>query len=217
MSNTSRDDEQREEDREKDPLYSFTGRGYRKYFEGWTSYTIVNKKGKIKVKKMYTGPLKHAELSKKQFIPFKILICVLFALSVLVYFFASTRIIASNYSIAGAFIQIGATAGYLWLFYAMFSYLCANGDFTIYEFKEVGAMRRASVFTIVFICGSALFTLIYGLAAGTDKTGDVLSVTVFNLIAALFLFFILFSEKKIQYTDRENTASLPEGAKIYED
>ena len=128
MSNTSRDDEQREEDREKDPLYSFTGRGYRKYFEGWTSYTIVNKKGKIKVKKMYTGPLKHAELSKKQFILFKILICVLFALSVLVYFFASTRIIASNYSIAGAFIQIGATAGYLWLFYAMFSYLCANGD-----------------------------------------------------------------------------------------
>lgn len=191
-------------------------RSYHKFFEGYTEYTVPQKRGDgKKIIRVYTADYYKQDLSIKKSVLLRILYVMLLALSLLLFWHYAKEALAVNGCWYVVLAQAGTVVGMFWLCAAFLSYLPVR-KMTVYEFHSASiALKRASLFTGIFNELIVLFGICFLIF---EKNED--GIRTWIAIAAyaaggIILFGIHLLESAVKYTRVPNeTQNIWNGVEI---
>lgn len=177
----------------------FHSKGYHRYFEGYSECRELDKSGRVRIRRVYTGVYHAAELEDGQRKRIKALYCVLWLASLLLYLFVVTRPVGSNTCYYVTASEALSLAGLAWLAWSLFNYVTAGKRMTLGEYCYAEAVKRSSRFTAVVQAATAAATLVYSVLSGGDGFLQGLLCFTGALLCAGLCFSIFYIERKIVY------------------
>lgn len=176
-------------------------RSYEKYFEGYTTYQVIQPDGTKKAYREYTGPIYRQDYDSAQLTRRKVGLAALLLAALVLHFGAQFFNIPSNRS---WYISFSAMIPMVFLVVCAFSlgtYLGAGAELKIREFREgVTRLSRMSRYAAISSAAPILTTiLMFILQPGSFRTLDLLRFAMFGLSAAGAFMLSKLSED-IKYT-----------------
>lgn len=186
---------------------------YHSYYRGWSEVRIDRLGKPFKVERIYTAPWIRQALSTRDYVLVRLLYFVLLALSVVLFVFAMTRRVGSNYCWYVALFGMPAVivlSVCIWIF---FSYVKAPRKMTLWEHKSTSVyLKRASLAHAIILAATALSTCLYVILNPADQPWLQLMNVGLELVAAGCAFAVFWLEKRMKYEDVPNTNKAPAGS-----
>ncbi|MCC8066203.1 MAG: hypothetical protein LIO94_03755 [Clostridiales bacterium] len=166
----------------------FHSKGYHRYFEGWSEYREEDAKGKMRLKRVYTGVYHTAKLSDKKRRNIHLYYGLAWAFAFVLYFIAVSRPLGSNACWYVAAPEALSVVGLFWMGWSLFNYLTAGKNMTLGEYRYVEALKKSSRYTFVVQILTAVGTLIYLiLNSGEGMAREILCILAVVVSALLCL------------------------------
>lgn len=163
-----------------------TGRGYHsgayhRYFEGYSEFETVDERGKVRIKRVYTGTWYTPDFPRGRLARQKLLYILLWLLAVGLFIFSATRITGAHSVWYGALAQVIVAGCLCWTAVGLFNYLTVPFRRTVGDWRSSsGTLKKAGM-----ACAFA-----FGLAAALDALYLLFTIDAFwiqLLCIALYL------------------------------
>jgi hypothetical protein len=176
-------------------------KAYHRFFEGYSETTVPKPNGKgTRIQRIYTGNYYRQDLTKGQRILLRGLYIVLFLC--IAYLFGSSAMLplASNSTWYVVLAQVVSIPFLFWILIAFSSYLPAERDMTIADYRSSSLSLQKAVLGAAINLGiAALVTLVFMLLNLSNEPLPELLCAVKYLAAGLLALFMNRVEKKINY------------------
>lgn len=179
----------------KDPYH---GRSYHKFFEGYTEYPSYERRGKIRISRVYTAPYYKASLSAPRYIGIRFLYFCLTALSSFLYTAAMLMNIPSNYSRFVALFEALSIADLFFFCIYLISYIISRPMLTIRKYRTISTMQGLAKSTVLFQGIVAVGAVVYAFLNKESFLTEIGNACLILISGALLLSIHLI-EKKITY------------------
>ncbi len=180
---------------------------YHKRFEGYMEKMVPKENGKgYRIERVYTAEFYHQKLSPQLRLAYRFLYALLYLISVVLFFLASTRPTNSNLAGYVSFSSCLSILALLGLFIVMLSYMTAQRYMTIWEhYAGPVRLKGVSLLTSGLLGIQGILVVLFILLNRDYNLGaELLDVAVY-LTSSLTIFVINRIEKKISYEIIPNT------------
>ena len=176
-------------------------KAYHRFFEGYSEITVPKPDGKgYRIQRVYTGNYYRQDLTKGQRILLRVLYVALFLGAA--YLFVSSAILplASNSTWYVALPQAVSLPFLFWIVIAFFSYLPAERDMTVAEYRRSSrALQKATLGSAVSLGIAAFATLVFMLLNPSDEPLVELLCAVKYIAGGLLALSMNRVEKRVNY------------------
>ncbi|MCD7745006.1 MAG: hypothetical protein LUI13_06980 [Lachnospiraceae bacterium] len=190
----------------------FHSKGYHRYFEGWSEYREADEKGKMRLKRVYTGVYHAAKLSDRQRRIYHAGYAAAWLLSFVLYFLAVTRPLGSNACWYVAAPEALTVACLFWMGWSLFNFLTAGKNMTLGEYRYVDAVIKSSRYTFVAQALTAVGTLAYTFLSSGENLAGELGCTLVLLVCAILCLLVYLLESRVVYDSFLSTEEAPREA-----
>lgn len=189
---------------------------YHKHFEGYTEYEDVNEKGKVVIRRVYTGDYYRQDLPKKKRIILRLIYAALWLVIGVLFYFCASRPVGANSSWFVAIGQLGVLVGMAWILWALVNYYTSPRDMTIGDWKAAsGNLKRGTVCTALALALTAALTLLHVIANGENWGMHLLVILGHGATGALAVVFNRL-EANVPYQTFPSTEPAPEDGSYIE-
>ena len=186
---------------------------YHAYWRGWTEVR-VNRLGSkpYQIERVYTAPWIRQGLSDRNYVLVRFLYGLLLALSAVLFAFAMTRRVGSNYCWYVALFGMPATILMIVTLWVFVIYAKAPRKMTLWEHRVSSIyLWRAAVVFSALLAATAIATGVYAALNPADQPLRQLINAGLDLLAAAGAFAVFRTEKRMKYEDIPNTNKAPAG------
>lgn len=186
---------------------------YHAYWRGWTEVR-VNRLGsrRHQIERVYTAPWIRQELTGRDYVLVRLLYGLLLVLAALLFSFAMTRRVGSNYCWYVALFGMPATILMIVTLWVFVIYAKAPRKMTLWEHRVSSTyLRRAAAVFSVLLAAAAAATGLYAALNPADQPLRQLMNAGLDLLAAACAFSVFRIEKRMKYADIPNTNKAPQG------
>lgn len=185
---------------------------YHSYWRGWSEVRIERPGKPYKIERVYTAPWIRQDLSTRDYVLVRILYGLLLVLSTVLFAFAMTRRVGSNYCWYVALFGFPATILLFVVFWMFVVYVKAPRKMTLYEHRSSSSYLKFFALLIsIFFAATAIATVVYTILNPADQPVQQLLNAGLDLIAAAGTFVVFWLEKKMKYVDIPNENKTPPG------
>lgn len=185
---------------------------YHAYWRGWTEVQVNRLGTRKKVERVYTAPWIRQDLSNRDYVLVRLLYGLLLALSIVLFVFAMTRRIGSNYCWYVAMCGMPATILMIVTLWVFAIYIKAPRKMTLWEHRVSSTyLWRAAVVFSALLAATALSCVVYAALNPKDQPGYQLLNAGLELLSAGCVFAVFRIEKRMKYADVPNTNKAPAG------
>lgn len=187
----------------------FHNRSYHKHFEGYTEYREPDARGRLVLKRVYTGIYHKAQLPKGKLVTLKVAYCTLWLLASASLFFLATRLVPSNTLWYSAACQAVSLVSLCWMFWSLFNYVLAGREMTLGEYRYVNALKRSSRFSSLSLLAVTIAKLIsLPFQSGSYLKEELLCILA-GLLAAASCYAVYLRERLIVYDSYLSDKTVP--------
>lgn len=192
---------------------AFHSRFYHDQYEGYSERYVLQKNGKKKIERIYTGSYYQPEQTDKQVRASNLLRVVLFVVGVTLFLVGASRTAACNFTVYVTALQAVSVVFLFWLLMGLLSRLTVSGPLKQPDYKHaVVRTARASLLSCIGLFAAAAAALAAAFLAGEGfDRPSVLCAVLFLAAGAVFLGWNRF-EAAIKYRVIDNSAPEPEGS-----
>jgi hypothetical protein len=187
-----------EEDRD---IHIFHSHFFHRYFEGYTEYRDVDEKGKVHIRREYTGTVYISELSGGEYWLLRAVYVILFAAMLYFLYQASMRQTAFGNNLFLVLPEIATVACFFWMFYTLLvSYVFAPKRMTIDDYRtSSGSLIRVSKLLAVLSALDALVSFVLALIGHAAAEGYMAALFFLGNAAIAAIIFLI--EQKTPYQE----------------
>lgn len=187
---------------------------YHRFFNGYSEIPVLDEQGRrVKIRRIYTGRLYTQQLTQAQKTGLKIgYLCLLF-LACFLFIHAVVMDIPCNYIWYVSAAEALVFPGILWLVPVLISYLPANGEFKISEYRS--GPRHLRYASLLCAAASAAAVCMAALSLCLDQmpfSAEFAVYTVKLLCSAALFLLVNRLEAHVPYKIHSSGVSAPEGA-----
>lgn len=194
-----------EDKKERFLLRPFHSRFYHKYFEGYTEYKRLDKKGKMKITRVYTGQYYRQDMSTKQKVLYRLTYLALYVIALIGFFSGTMQDIPENYNIYINLITAVTVPFLFWVALALVNYLFIEGDMKISDYKSGPVRLKNATLGSFVMCVLRLLSLLLFCAIARDGVDEGSLVAIgASLLAGICAILMNRLERKVPYLPIEN-------------
>ncbi|MCD8015393.1 MAG: hypothetical protein LUG99_19975 [Lachnospiraceae bacterium] len=185
----------------------YHSRLYHRHFEGYRETVVTKANGKQKIRRIYTAPYYHCDLSKASKVLLRLWYLLLTILASIFSLYNGLSDAAVNLVWYTALPQAVLVPVYLWSAYTLLYYIFTFRDMTIGDYRTSSTGLQKTFFALflihcVWFVGSVLFYIIH---YGTSSPSAMYLIRI--LLSAAACIIISATESRIPYSRIENPAS----------
>lgn len=186
----------------------FHSKTYHRYFEGWSEWYETDGKGKKKIRRVYTGVLHQLDAPDPVRFRLRIAYILFYALALVLFLFAAFQPVGGNSAWYGALMTAVCIPTLVLTLVFLVSYLTAPREMTLYQYRSVGALTKATLFGYLSLGAYSIARFAYAFTHMGENTLQEVTGGAAALLAAALLFTIYLLEKKNVYKSflSKNTA-----------
>jgi hypothetical protein len=188
-------------DAKQDKPGTWHSKAYHRFFEGYSEITVPKPNGKgYRIQRIYTGNYYRQDLTKGQRILLRGLYIILFLC--IAYLFGSSAIlpVASNSTWYVILTQVVSIPFLFWILIAFFSYLPAERDMTIADYRSSSlSLQKAALGSAISLGIATLVTLVFMLLNLSNEPLLELLCAVKYLAGGLIALSVNRIERKVNY------------------
>ncbi len=186
---------------------------YHSYWRGWSERRVDRPGKPFKIERVYTAPWIRQDVSNRDYVLYRLLYGVLFLLAVVLFTFAMTRRVGSNYCWYVAMFGMPATILIFIVLFMFVGYAKAPRKMTLWEHHASSDyLRRSALVFSILLAATALSTVVYTVLNRADEPLRQLMNVGLDLVSAAAIFAIYRIEKKMKYADVPNDNKAPAGS-----
>lgn len=185
---------------------------YHRHFEGYSEYEVVDEKGHVHIRRVYTGMYYAHPFEKKQRILLKAMLVVIWLAAVALFTLGAMQPGAGNNKWYVSVWQVGDVIGLAWTLFGLFNYLTVPPKMTIGDWRSSSQkLRCGSIFAAVFLLVTALMIL-FDLALTASNVGMYLLCALCFLISGVCMIAEWWIEGKVVYKKTASEETAPDYA-----
>lgn len=192
---------------------AFHSRFYHDQYEGYSERYVLDKNGKKKIERIYTGSYYQPEQTDKGLRASNLLRVALFIVGVALFLVGASRPVVCNTTFYVTILQAVTVVFLFWLLMGLLSRLTVSGALKLPDYKHaVVRTTRASLLSCISLFAAAVAALVSAFLAGEGfDLPSALCAVLFLAAGAVFLVWNRF-EAGIKYRVIDNSDPEPEGS-----
>ncbi len=187
-------------------------KGYHRFFEGYTEFK-VSEGGKTRIRRVYTSDYYLCSLPAGARAGLRLLYTALAFLAAFLFFRAGMLHTAANAFLPINLLQAGTLIMMSWFAISLGHYLVSFRKMEIRQYKNsVTALRDSSYVAAAAAGVLSLTVVVYMLTADQENLSEETAAALMSAGAALSLFAVGLTERRVSYRKVKSTARVPENA-----